>query len=93
MLIRKGIKNFLEKFNFLIFYLHFDSKNGAKIATEDTDTLGTGHTEDLVGMVFSAGFACKVNFSANTCLRPLGSKNCLIINNMPTFEMTIHYLI
>jgi len=26
----KGLKIFLEKFNFLIFYLHFRSKNGAK---------------------------------------------------------------
>ena len=28
MLIRKGIKNFLEKLKFLIFYLHFLLKNG-----------------------------------------------------------------
>jgi len=58
-----------------------------KLATNEHELSQISQTQinaDLrrfsASLVFLAGFACKVNFAANTCLRPQGHKNGLFIS-------------
>ena len=78
---RKGIKNFRNlDFCFKLPAFFAENDHGFRKFTRNyTDYFGLrGHRDhrdhrELAGLVFLAGFACKVNFATNTCLRQPGS--------------------
>jgi len=53
------------------------TKRHEKLTISCTDFWPQSAKRFLAGLVFSAVFACKVNFVANTCLRPQGHRNGL----------------